>query len=130
MKKRQVVWALVMIGAAASMGFAQTPARGPARGAAAPAAGTQAHPAQLMRGICYPASNVIFAAQDTNPNDVPPAKDPATSPNPLASTYGKWTAVENASLAIAEASRLLTTPGRKCSNGRAVPLQNPDWAKF
>src|SRR5579862_7043785 len=50
---------------------------------------------QLMRGTLYPASNVIFAAQDQNPADVPPAKDPSTAVNPLASSYGKWEAVEN-----------------------------------
>jgi cytochrome c553 len=73
---------------------------------------------------------VIFAAQDKNPDDVPPAKDPATATDPLASAYGKWAAVENSGLAIAEAATLLTIPGRKCANGVAVPLQNADWTKF
>jgi hypothetical protein len=77
---------------------------------------------QLMKGILFPSSNVIFAAQSENPADVPPAKDPSMATNPLASTYGKWEAVENSSLAIAEAANLLTLPGRKCSNGRAVLL--------
>src|SRR6185312_15009673 len=31
---------------------------------------------QLMRGTFYPAANVVFAAQDVNPADVPRAKDP------------------------------------------------------
>ena len=73
---------------------------------------------------------MIFAAQGDNPADVKPDKDPSMATNPLASTYGKWEAVENSSLAIAEAANLLTLPGRKCSNGRAVPLQNADWTKF
>ena len=85
---------------------------------------------QLMRGILYPASNVIFAAQSENPNDVKPAPDPSTAVNPLASTYGKWEAVENSSLALAEAANLLIIPGRKCANGLPVPMRNPDWAKF
>lgn len=50
--------------------------------------------------------------------------------NPLASTYGKWQAVENAALAIAETASLLTVPGRKCSNGLPVPLKNADWSKL
>jgi hypothetical protein len=107
------------------------------RGAAAPARGSStssgapvATLAQLMKGVLYPASNVIFAAQSTNPNDVKPAPDPSLATDPLASTYGKWEAVENSALALYEAANLLTIPGRKCSNGRAVPLQNPDWAKF
>ena len=35
-----------------------------------------------------------------------------------------------AGLAIAEAASLLTVPGRKCSNGRAVPIGNADWPKL
>lgn len=114
---------------------AQTPARGPAakqksKGPAAAPASVPATLAQLMKGIFYPSSNVIFAAQGQNPADVPPDKDAATAVNPLASAYGKWEAVENSSLAIAEAARLLSIPGRKCSNGRNVPVGNADWNKF
>ena len=86
--------------------------------------------AQLMRGTLYPESNVVFAAQDVNPADIPHAKDPAMSTDLLTSQYGKWDAVENSGLAIAEVANLLTIPGRKCSNGLDVPLNNPDWAKF
>lgn len=85
---------------------------------------------QLMRGILFPNSNVIFAAQSDNPADVPAAKDPATSTNPLASTYGKWEAVENSAKALTESANLLILPGRKCSNGRPVPLANADWTTF
>ncbi len=58
-----------------------------------------------MKGILFPSSNVVFFAQSDNPNDVAPAKDPAMAINPLASSYGKWEAVENASLAIVEAAK-------------------------
>jgi hypothetical protein len=121
---------------------AQTPAPAPsqAKGAAAPkqtkapaAAPARQAPAtlaQLMKGILYPSSNIIFAAQGDNPAEVPPAKDPATATNPLASSYGQWEAVENSGLAIAEAANLLMVPGRKCSNGRAVPVTNADWPKL
>jgi hypothetical protein len=117
---------------------AQSPAT-QAKGAPAPAKAKAAAPAaarnpatlgQLMKGILYPNSNVIFFAQSDNPADVPQAKDPATAVNPLASSYGKWEAVENSSLALVEATNLLTVPGRKCSNGRAVPISNPDWPKL
>jgi hypothetical protein len=98
--------------------------------AAAPATRNPATLAQLMKGILFPSSNVIFFAQGDNPNDVPPAKDPALAVNPLASSYGKWEAVENAGLAIVEAANLLTVPGRKCSNGLPVPVNNADWPKL
>lgn len=86
--------------------------------------------AQLMRGIIYPSSNVVFAAQTQNPTEIKPAADPAMSPNLLTSAYGKWNAVENSSLALAESAGLLNTPGRKCSNGLSVPLRSADWTKM
>jgi len=85
---------------------------------------------QLMRGTFYPAANVVFSAQDVNPADVPRAKDPNMATDPLTTVFGKWEAVENSALAIAEMANLLEVPGRKCSNGADVPLQNPDWSKF
>ena len=98
--------------------------------AQSPVVPTPANLAQLMRGTLYPESNVVFAAQDTNPEEVPHAKDPSMATDPLASSYGKWQAVENNALAIAEVANLLTLPGRKCSNGLDVPVGNTDWAKF
>src|SRR5690348_14659081 len=102
---------------------------GPARGATS-GQHADATLAQLMKGIFFTSSNVVFAAQNVNPADVPPAKDPSVATDPLANSYGKWEAVENSGLALAESSKLLMVPGRKCANGRPVPLANPDWAKF
>jgi cytochrome c556 len=103
--------------------------RAPGR-AATPAPQVEANLAQLMKGILFPNSNVVFFAQSQNPADVTPAKDPSTATDPLADSYGKWDAVENSALAIAESANLLTIPGRKCSNGLAVPIGNADWPKF
>src|SRR5690242_19649069 len=85
---------------------------------------------QLMRGIMFPASNVIFAAQRENPADEKPAIDPSGATDPLNGSYGKWEAVENSALTIAEAANLLILPGRKCFNGRDVPVNNPDWPQL
>jgi hypothetical protein len=104
---------------------AQAPA--PARPAAP--AKLDANMLQLMRGVLYPASNVLFAAQE-DLSKQPKVADAATSPNPLTSTYGGWAAVENAGLAIAEASRLITMPGRMCSSGHPAPVARADWVKF
>jgi hypothetical protein len=113
---------------------AQGPAagRGPAAARISGASTEQvkANLAQLMRGTLYPASNVIFAAQGDDPGKVKQAKDPGTALNLLESSYGQWTAVENSGLAISEVANLLMLPGRKCSNGLPVPLQNADWPKF
>jgi hypothetical protein len=87
---------------------------------------------QLMRGVLYPASNVVFSAQTDNPGDVKfiPGKDPSMATDPLVSTFGGWQAVENAALALTESANLLLIPGRNCSNGVPVPMNNPDWSKF
>jgi len=95
--------------------------------AAASAAQVEGNLAQVMRGILFPASNVVFASQDKNPDEVKPAADPSTAINPLESTFGKWQAVENAGIALSESANLLIIPGRKCQNGRDVPINNPDW---
>jgi hypothetical protein len=91
------------------------------------------HPAtlaQLMRGMLFPASNVVFFAGGKNPEDVVPARMPSAATDPLAGAYGKWEAVNNSALAIVETADLLTVPGRLCSNGRRVPTTNTDWPKL
>ncbi len=87
---------------------------------------------QLMRGVLYPAANVVFSVQTDNPADVkfPPGHDPAMSTDPLTSTFGGWVAIENAALALAESANLLSIPGRSCSNGALAPTTDPAWGTF
>ena len=87
---------------------------------------------QLMRGVLYPAANVVFSTQADNPAEVklPPGHDPSMSTDPLTSAFGGWQAVENAALALAESTNLLSIPGRKCSNGATVPTKDPTWEPF
>jgi hypothetical protein len=125
---RTALLSLALLGVCQAQPPAPKGAKAPAAAALKPA--VTADLRQLMRGILFPSSNVIFAAQDDDPAKVPPAKDPALSPNPLASTYGGWMAVENSALALSEAANLLILPGRKCANGLPVPMNNPDWPKF
>ena len=134
---RVVLVLLAWMGTWTHIAVGQTPTPAPSAasaqkksGVAAPAPRVYANLAQLMRGILFPASNVIFAAQNDDPNKIPPAKDPATATDLLASSYGQWQAVENSSLALSEAATLLMIPGRKCSNGLPVPIRNADWPKF
>src|SRR5580658_10166042 len=87
---------------------------------------------RLMRGVLYPASNVVFSAQIDDPANVKfvPGRDPSMATDPLVSTFGGWQAVENAALALAESTNLLLIPGRNCANGLPVPISNPDWPRF
>jgi len=112
---------------------AQAPTRGaaapaPARAATAPAAGrAQVHAtlAQIMRAIPFPNSNIIFDVQDNDP-----AKKKPDANGPYLGTYQGWEGVENAGLAIAEFANLVLLPGRMCSNGKPVPINQPDFVKF
>jgi len=87
---------------------------------------------QLMRGVLYPAANVVFFAQADNPAEWKfiPGHDPGMSTDPLTSTFGGWVAVENAALALAESVNLLSISGRSCANGVPVPTKDPAWATF
>jgi hypothetical protein len=87
---------------------------------------------QLMRGVLYPAANVVFSSQADNPGDLKPlpGHDPSMSTDPLTSTFGGWLAVENAALALAESANLISMPGRTCSNGAPVPTSDPAWGTF
>jgi len=113
--------------------WAQTASKDPAP-AKAPTPAMQVHSDlnQLMRGIIYPAANVVFWSQNDDPAKAkrPPGQDPSLATDPLVSTFGGWQAVENAALALAESANLLLIPGRTCSNGLPVPIDHPDWAKF
>ena len=116
----------VSIHAQARRGQPATPS---ARGSSGSQMRTDVDLLHVMRGILFPSSNVVFAAQE-DMNTWKPAADPSTSPNPLTSTYGGWAAVENASLALVESANLLLIPGRQCSNGKFAPVQRADWIKF
>ena len=87
---------------------------------------------QLMRGVLYPAANVVFSAPSDNPAEIKlvPGHDPDMSTDPLTSTFGGWTAVENAALALAESANLLAIEGRRCSTGVVAPTKDSVWAGY
>jgi hypothetical protein len=98
--------------------------------AAASAPRPEADLDQLMRSILFNNANVIFFAQIEDPAGVKRDPKPSGATDPLASVYGGWTAVENSALALSEAANLLNLPGRVCSNGKAVPVNDPEWQKY
>ena len=86
--------------------------------------------AQLMRGILFPNSNIIFDVQARDPEAPPAENDDGTVTSTFASIYAGWPSVENAALAIAESANLIMLAGRMCENGRAVPLDQDDFVQW
>jgi mono/diheme cytochrome c family protein len=119
----KITWPAGLVAAAAPSG---------AQGRVYPPLGNMA---QLMRGIFFPNSNLIFTVQTRDPGA--PAKPTADNPNAGfsfvdwgAGIYGGWELVDNAALALADASPLMLVPGMRCENGRLAPVTEPEWIKY
>lgn len=89
--------------------------------------------AELMRAIAFPNSNIIFNVQVKDPGAAA-KKELAASPFDYvawgATVYPGWLAVDQAAIALTETASLLLTPGRKCQNGRPVPVDRADWQRY
>jgi mono/diheme cytochrome c family protein len=106
-------------------------------GARAPSFPPAANLAQVMRGILFPSSNLIFNVQSRDPAAPLPQRPPSQVTAGAfpwadwgAGIYSGWEVVDYAALALAESAPLMLTPGRRCENGRPVPVQEADWVKF
>ena len=92
--------------------------------------------AQLMRGILFPSSNLIFNVQTHNPDELKTAATGTGAGGGFswvdwgAGIYKPWELVDYAAVALAESAPLMLTPGRRCENGKPVPVDRPDWIKF
>ena len=89
--------------------------------------------AQLMRSIAFPASNIIFNVQIKDPGADVPGPTGARSFDYVewgSTVYPGWEAIDLAALALAESAPLFLAPGRRCENGRPVPVDRPDWQEF
>ena len=90
--------------------------------------------AQLMRGIFFPNSNLIFTVQTHDPAAPAPKKGPNDSGFSWvdwgAGIYGGWELVDNAAIALADASPLMLTPGIRCENGKPAPVTDAAWIKY
>jgi cytochrome c2 len=98
-----------------------------------PAAGNLS---QLMRGVMFPNSNIIFTVQTHDPAEKKKPGDRATADGGFnwsawgTDLYSGWEIVDYAAIALAESAPLMLTPGRRCENGKPVPVNDPDWIKF
>jgi hypothetical protein len=109
----------------------------PTAGASPRAAAPLSFPAvgnmnQLMRGILFPSSNILFDVQTQDPGARKPvtSDDASTVTTRYGNVYGGWMLVEIAAIALAESAPLLMTPGRRCENGKPVPIDRADWQQY
>ncbi len=86
--------------------------------------------AQVMRGILFPNSNILFDVQSIDPANPPEAAAGGGATANFSGIYSGWQMVENAAIALGEAANLIVIPGRRCENGRDVPLSQPNWGQF
>jgi mono/diheme cytochrome c family protein len=101
-----------------------------ARGFLAPPEGNLA---ELMRAIAFPNANIIFNVQLKDPG-AQKKKQPAAAPFDYvewgSTIYPGWLAIDQAAVAITETAPLLLTPGRRCQNGKPVPVDRSDWQQY
>lgn len=112
------------------------------RAAAAPVAAAAGGPslppphanlAELMRAIAFPNANIIFNLQIKDPGKEVKKEPAAQSFDYVlwgATVYPGWLAVDQAASALVETAHLFLTPGRKCQNGRPVPVDRADWKQY
>src|SRR5687767_10279246 len=94
---------------------------------AGPAPKAYSNLAQVMQGIPFPASNLIFDTQSNDPGAKPAESGGSGATSAYSGVYGGWKAVENAAIALSETANLIMIPGRLCQNGRPVPLDRADF---
>jgi len=120
--------------ASAALGQIAFPAAQPSAAAATGGSSSfavAANLAQVMRGITFPNANILFNVQVKDP-----AKDKPAMPIPFdyvqwgTTVYYGWQSVDQAALALVETAPLFLLPGRRCENGRPVPVDRADWKQY
>ena len=93
--------------------------------------------AEVMRGILFPNSNILFDAQTNNPDDPVEAVEGDSTSERFANIYTGWEALENAAVALVEAANLIELP-RNCELnedeagriGAPAPVERDDWKQY
>jgi mono/diheme cytochrome c family protein len=112
---------------------AASAAKPPANAAQALALQPAGNMAQLMRGILFPSSNLIFAVQGQDPAAPREAYKPGAGgfnwADWGAGIYSGWELVDYAAITMADVTPLLLVP-RRCENGKPAPVERADWIKY
>ncbi|HET9832721.1 MAG TPA: cytochrome c, partial [Vicinamibacterales bacterium] len=120
---------------AISLPGAQPPAIRTVANGATPVFPPAGNMAQLMRGVLFPSANMIFNVQRYDPATPPKANNQSKEAGFSwvdwgAGVYTGWEIVDYAAVALGETAPLMLTPGRRCENGKPVPVNDPEWIKF
>jgi S-disulfanyl-L-cysteine oxidoreductase SoxD len=107
----------------------------PAQAGNAPTFPPAGNLSQVMRGILFPNSNIIFTVQTHDPAEKKTTEGAAVAGGFNWTIWGSdiypgWELVDYAAIALAESAPLMLTPGRRCENGKPVPVTDPEWIKF
>jgi len=88
---------------------------------------------QVMRGILFPSSNVLFDVQTRDPGAGSKGgvarAEAATTSNRYGDVYSPWQVVDAAAISIAEIGPVLMQP-RRCENGKPAPVDRADWKQY
>ena len=88
---------------------------------------------QVMRGILFPSSNVLFDVQTKDPGAGSKGgvarADAATTSNRYGDVYSPWQIVDAAAVSIADIGPVLLQP-RRCENGKPAPVDRDDWKRY
>ena len=76
--------------------------------------------AQVMRGILFPNSNILFDVQSIDPANPPPADAGGGATARFSGIYAGWQVVENAAIALGESN--------DCGPAYRVPQRQSPWA--
>ena len=88
---------------------------------------------QVMKGILFPSSNILFDVQTQDPSArkaTASVTDASTLTVRYGTVYDPWVLVDVAAISLAESAPLLMTPGRRCENGKPMPIDRADWQKY
>ena len=88
---------------------------------------------QIMRGILFPSSNVLFDVQTQDPGAGSKGGtargDASNTSTRYGDVYSPWQVVDAAAISIAEIGPVLMQP-RRCENGKAAPVDRADWQQY
>ena len=91
--------------------------------------------AQFMRAVTFPNANILFNTQEHDPAAPLPKREARPGGGQDFFDWGLgiypgWQQVDFAALMLIETTPLMLAPGRKCENGKPVPVERADYKKY